>query len=47
MLRIAKVYEYSLNADQNEGERRAPLLMLNQMHPESKLRLSPQEKGLG
>ena len=45
MLRFAKVYMYSLNADQNE--RRAPLLMLNQMHSESKLRLNPQEKCLG
>ena len=42
-LNIAKVY--SLNADQNE--RRAPLLTLNPMHAESKLRLSPQEQGLG
>ena len=43
MLRIAKVY--SLNADQNE--QCALLLMPNQMHPESKLGLNPQEQGLG
>ena len=43
MLRIAKVY--SLSVDQNEP--RASLLMLNQMHSESKLGLNPQEKCLG